>query len=173
MMISNAIKSCWTQVEIIPQEEKLEVIKKSISTNEVATIIYTSGTTGTMKGVMLTHLNVISNTLALLDIPPTGPEGKALSYLPLCHIYERTINYLFQYKGISIYYAESVAKIVDNLKEIKAEIMPTVPRLLEKVYDKIEAKGHQLEGVKKKIFFWALNLGLQYDVKGKIHCSII
>jgi long-chain acyl-CoA synthetase len=150
-----------------PQEEKLEVIKKSISTNEVATIIYTSGTTGTMKGVMLTHLNVISNTLALLDIPPTGPEGKALSYLPLCHIYERTINYLFQYKGISIYYAESVAKIVDNLKEIKAEIMPTVPRLLEKVYDKIEAKGHQLEGVKKKIFFWALNLGLQYDVKGE------
>lgn len=150
-----------------PQPEKLEIIKNSISTNETATIIYTSGTTGTMKGVMLSHLNVISNTLALIDIPPTGPEGKALSYLPLCHIYERTINYLFHYSGISIYYAESMAKIIDNVKEVKADIMPTVPRLLEKVYDKIEGKGQQLTGIKKKIFYWALDLGLKYDVKGE------
>ena len=150
-----------------PQPEKLEVIKKSVSTNEVATIIYTSGTTGKTKGVMLTHLNIISNALALQNIPPTGPKGKALSYLPLCHIYERTINYIFQYKGISVYYAENIAKIVDNLKEIKADIMTTVPRLLEKVYDKIEAKGSKLEGFKKKIFYWALDLGLQYDPKGE------
>lgn len=150
-----------------PQNKKLEIIKKSISTNEVATIIYTSGTTGTMKGVMLSHLNIISNTLAIKDIPPTGPEGKALSYLPLCHIYERTINYLFQYCGISVYYAESIAKIVDNLKEIKADIMPTVPRLLEKVYDKIISKGEQLTGIKRKIFFWAVDLGLNYHPKGE------
>jgi long-chain acyl-CoA synthetase len=150
-----------------PQADKLAIIKKSISTNDIATIIYTSGTTGNMKGVMLTHLNIISNVLALIKIPPTGSEGKALSYLPLCHIYERTINYIFQYKGISIYYAESVAKIVDNLNEIKADIMTTVPRLLEKVYDKIEGKGAKLEGVKKKIFYWALDLGLKYNPKGE------
>ena len=150
-----------------PQSDKLEIIKKSISTNEVATIIYTSGTTGKMKGVMLSHLNIISNVLALAHVPPTGPEGIALSYLPLSHIYERMINYIFQYRGISIYYAENMAKIVDNLKEIKANILPTVPRLLEKVYDKIEAKGAKLEGFKKKIFYWAIDLGLQYDPKGE------
>jgi len=150
-----------------PQEEKLEIIKKSVSTNELATIIYTSGTTGQMKGVMLSHLNIISNVLACAHVPHTGAEGKALSYLPLCHIYERMINYIFQYDGISIYYAENMAKIIDNLKEVKADIMPTVPRLLEKVYDKIEAKASKLEGVKKKIFYWAVNLGLQYDDKGK------
>ena len=150
-----------------PQAEKTELIKKGISTNEVATIIYTSGTTGKMKGVMLSHLNILSNVLALQHVPPTGSEGKALSYLPLCHIYERMINYIFQYRGISVYYAESVAKIVDNLKEIKANILPTVPRLLEKIYDKIESKGSKLEGFKKKIFFWAVDLGLNYDVKGE------
>ncbi len=153
--------------EELPQPNKLEIIKKSISTNEVATIIYTSGTTGVMKGVMLSHLNIISNTLALVHIPPTGAEGKSLSYLPLCHIYERTINYIFQYKGISIYYAENMAKIVDNLKEVKADIMTSVPRLLEKVYDKIESKGSKLTGFKRSIFFWAINLGLNYHPKGE------
>ncbi len=150
-----------------PQVEKLEMIKKSITTNELATIIYTSGTTGNMKGVMLSHLNIISNVLALQHVPPTGPEGKALSYLPLCHIYERMINYIFQYKGISIYYAENMATIVDNIKDIKADILPTVPRLLEKVYDKIEDKASKLTGVKRKIYDWAMKLGLQYDVKGE------
>lgn len=150
-----------------PQQEKLEITKKSISTNELATIIYTSGTTGNMKGVMLSHLNIISNVLALVHVPPVGSEGKALSYLPLCHIYERMINYIFQYKGISIYYAENMATIVDNVKDIKADILPTVPRLLEKVYDKIEAKASKLEGPKRKIYEWAMKLGLQYDVKGE------
>ncbi len=149
-----------------PDYDKLEIIKKSISTNEMATIIYTSGTTGRMKGVMLSHLNIISNVLVLHHVPPVGAEGRALSYLPLCHIYERMINYIFQYKGISIYYAENMATIVDNVKDIKADILPTVPRLLEKVYDKIQVKASKLEGAKKKIFDWAVNLGLQYDDKG-------
>ncbi len=150
-----------------PQREKLEIIMQSISTNEVATLIYTSGTTGQMKGVMLSHLNIISNVLALQHVPPTDSKGKALSYLPLCHIYERMINYIFQYKGISIYYAENMATIVNDLNDIKADIMPTVPRLLEKVYDKIEAKGAKLTGPKKKIFDWALELGLDYNPKGE------
>ena len=150
-----------------PQQDKLELIKKGITTNELATIIYTSGTTGNMKGVMLSHLNIISNVLALVHVPPVGSEGKALSYLPLCHIYERMINYIFQYKGISIYYAENMATIVDNVKDIRADILPTVPRLLEKVYDKIEAKASKLEGTKRKIYDWAMDLGLQYDVKGE------
>lgn len=150
-----------------PQAEKLEIIKKSISTDDLATIIYTSGTTGNMKGVMLSHLNIVSNVLALKHVPPTGPEGIALSYLPLCHVYERMINYIFQYCGISVYYAENMAKIIDNVKEVKANIMPTVPRLLEKVYDKIEAKGSQLTGIKRKIFDWAIKLGLAWDVKGE------
>jgi len=149
------------------QSATIETIKKGIQKEDVATIIYTSGTTGNMKGVMLSHQNILSNMMDLINIPPTGPEGKALSYLPLCHIYERTINYLFQYLGIGIYYAESMAKIVENLKEIKADIMPTVPRLLEKVYDKIENKGSQLTGIKRSIFYWALNLGLKYDNKGE------
>jgi long-chain acyl-CoA synthetase len=150
-----------------PQAEKLETIKNSINTNDIATIIYTSGTTGVMKGVMLSHLNIISNFLSCSHVPPTGAEGKALSYLPLCHIYERMINYIFQYKGISIYYAESVGTIVDNLKEIKPEIMTSVPRLLEKVYDKIIDKGNQLTGIKKSIFDWSIKLGLDYDEKGE------
>jgi len=150
-----------------PQQDKLELIKKGITTNELATIIYTSGTTGNMKGVMLSHLNIISNVLALVHVPPVGSEGKALSYLPLCHIYERMINYIFQYKGISIYYAENMATIVDNVKDIRADILPTVPRLLEKVYDKIEAKASKLEGAKRKIYDWAMDLGLRYDVKGE------
>lgn len=150
-----------------PLPEKLDIIKKGISTNDIATIIYTSGTTGTMKGVKLTHLNIISNFLSVTHVPPTGSEGKALSYLPLCHIYERMINYIFQYKGISIYYAENVGTIVDNLKDIKPEIMTSVPRLLEKVYDKIIDKGNQLTGIKKSIFDWAVKLGHAYDLKGE------
>ncbi|OIP02778.1 MAG: long-chain fatty acid--CoA ligase [Bacteroidetes bacterium CG2_30_33_31] len=150
-----------------PQVEQLEIIKKNIFTNDLATIIYTSGTTGNMKGVMLSHLNIISNVMALIHVPPTGSEGRALSFLPLCHVYERMINYIFQYKGISIYYAENIAKIIENLNEIKADILPTVPRLLEKVYDKIDAKASKLIGFKKIIFKWALHLGLRYNPKGE------
>ncbi len=105
--------------------------------------------------------------MSVKDIPPMGEDGRALSYLPLCHIYERMLNYLFQYLGISIYYAENMGTIADNIKEIKPDIMTTVPRLLEKVYDKIIAKGRKLSTVKKAIFFWSLNVGLRYEMNRK------
>ena len=148
-----------------PVPEKLEEIKSDIKTDEIATLIYTSGTTGNPKGVMLSHKNLISNFMSVKDIPPMGEEGKSISYLPLCHVYERMLNYLFQYVGISIYYAENMGTIAANIKEIRPDIMSTVPRLLEKVYDKIIAKGRKLSPVKKAIFFWSVNLGLRYEIE--------
>ncbi|MCF8304190.1 MAG: AMP-binding protein, partial [Bacteroidales bacterium] len=150
-----------------PVTDKLKTSKDSIQNQDTASIIYTSGTTGSPKGVMLTHNNLISNFIAVSDIPPVGSEAKAISYLPLCHVYERMLNYMYQYLGISIYYAESLAKIADNIKEIEPEILTTVPRLLEKIYDKIIAKGRKLKGLKKQIFFWSVNLGLKYELQGK------
>jgi long-chain acyl-CoA synthetase len=143
---------------------ELDAIKEKIKTEDLFTIIYTSGTTGRPKGVMLTHGNVIHNLFAIEDriVVPKG-DGKALSFLPLCHIYERTGSFCFLYMGISIYYAESMETIADNLKEIQPHVFNTVPRLLEKVYDKIVSKGYELTGVKKSLFFWALNLGLKYE----------
>lgn len=146
--------------------ELLQSIKDSIGENDLATVIYTSGTTGNPKGVMLTHANLISNVKAVVHIPPFGEEGKALSYLPLCHVYERMLNYMYQYLGISVYYAENVASIGENMRDVKPEILSTVPRLLEKIYDKIVANGRKLTGIKKFIFFWALNLGLRYELNG-------
>ncbi len=146
--------------------DEVNKIKSGIQTDDLATIIYTSGTTGNPKGVMLTHQNIISNFMAVRDIPPVGEEGRALSYLPLCHIYERMMVYLYQYLGISVYYAESPATVGDNLKEVKPDIFTTVPRLLEKVYDKIIANGRKLKGVKKFIFFWAVRVGLRYELNG-------
>lgn len=142
----------------------LELRKNGVKTGDLVTIIYTSGTTGRPKGVMLTHGNIIHNLYAVEDriVVPTG-DGKALSFLPLCHIYERTGSYCFIYMGISIYYAESMETIGENLKEVQPHIFDTVPRLLEKVYDKIVSKGYELTGVKKSLFFWALNLGLKYE----------
>jgi long-chain acyl-CoA synthetase len=146
-----------------PQPELLEEIKASIHTDELVTLIYTSGTTGIPKGVMLSHLNIISNFKGVSYIPTFGQEGKALSFLPLCHIYERMINYLYQYLGISIYYAESLATINDNIREIKPDMMCCVPRLLEKIYEKILSAGQKQKGIKRVIFFWALNLGLKFE----------
>lgn len=145
------------------REKELEEIKGSISKHDVATLIYTSGTTGFPKGVMLSHDNILSNVKACYKIFPVDQTSRGLSYLPLCHVYERMVNYVLQYKGVSIYYAESMATIVDNIQEIKPHIMTTVPRLLEKVYDKIMAKGRKLSGLQKQIFFWAVNLGLRYQ----------
>ncbi len=142
----------------------LQNIKDSILPDDVATIIYTSGTTGNPKGVLLSHNNIISNVIAISPIPNVGSEGKALSYLPLCHIYERMINYIWQYLGISVYYAESLATIADNIKEIKPELVSTVPRLLEKIYDKIMITGRKQKGIKRRIFFWANKIALQYEV---------
>lgn len=134
----------------------LQDIKDSILPDDVATIIYTSGTTGTPKGVMLTHRNILSDAIAIAPIPRVGSEAKALSYLPLCHIYERMIIYIWQYLGVSVYYAESLATIAENIKEIKPELVTTVPRLLEKIYDKIIITGNKQKGIKKKIFFWPI-----------------
>ena len=153
---------------------ELATVKKSINENDVATLIYTSGTTGFPKGVMLTHKNILSNVKATEWIFPVDETSKGLSYLPLCHVYERMVNYVLQYKGVSIYYAENMGTIVDNIQEVKPHIMTTVPRLLEKVYDKILAKGRKLTGVKKQLFFWAVNLGLQYqfDKPGRLFYNI-
>lgn len=144
---------------------KLEPIKAAISPEDLLTIIYTSGTTGNPKGVMLTHNNIVSNVKNVSRYVPVHNEHRALSFLPLCHIYERMLLYLYMSFGVSIYYAESMETIADNLKEVKPHVFTTVPRLLEKVYDKIVAKGMELTGVKRKLFFWALELGLKYDTR--------
>jgi long-chain acyl-CoA synthetase len=115
---------------------------------------------------MLSHHNIISSLKVCAYIPPFGEEAKAVSYLPLCHIYERMLNYLYHYLGFSIYYAENLGTINDNMKEVKPDILSTVPRLLEKIYDKLFATGHKLKGVKRWIFFWALHLALRYELKG-------
>ncbi|RFP66111.1 long-chain fatty acid--CoA ligase [Hymenobacter lapidiphilus] len=141
----------------------LEPLKAAVQPDDLLTLIYTSGTTGKPKGVMLTHNNILSNCRNTQRFVPVTQNDKALSFLPLCHIFERMVTHLYLINGVSIYYAESMETIADNLREVKPEIFTTVPRLLEKVYDKIVAKGHALEGVKKSMFFWALNLGLKYD----------
>jgi long-chain acyl-CoA synthetase len=148
------------------EADKINEIKSTIKPHDLATIIYTSGTTGNPKGVMLTHNNIISNILAVQHIPPIGEEGRALSYLPLCHIYERMLVYLYQYLGISVYYAENPATVGENLREIKPDILSTVPRLLEKVYERIITSGRKLTGIKKMIFFWAVSVGSHYELAG-------
>jgi len=144
--------------------ELLEQRKNSVLPTDLATIIYTSGTTGKPKGVMLSHQNLISNTLNCVSrLPKSDGNTKALSLLPSCHVFERMILYLYQYAGIQIYFAESIETFSDNLKEIQPNIMTAVPRLFEKVFDKIYAKGSELKHLKKTLFFWAVNIGLKYD----------
>lgn len=149
-----------------PKSTEIESIKNSIKPNDLLTILYTSGTTGNPKGVMLSHNNLLSNSIATQNLCPFHNSWKALSFLPLNHVYERMLTTLYMFKGISIYYAESMETIADNLKEVKPEVFSTVPRLLEKVYDKIVAKGTDLKGLKHKLFFWALELGLRYELNG-------
>lgn len=134
---------------------------------DTATLIYTSGTTGIPKGVPLTHLNLISNFTLNSPHMPVLPGHRALSFLPLCHIYERMCSYMYLHQGLSIWYAESLEKISDNLKEVQPHIFTTVPRLLEKVYDKIILKGNQLSGIQKMLFNWSLRLGHAYEMEGK------
>ncbi|MGC9331314.1 MAG: AMP-dependent synthetase/ligase [Bacteroidales bacterium] len=143
--------------------EILEQAKASIDPDDLFTLIYTSGTTGDPKGVMLSHKNILSNALATSKILPLKKGHRVLGVLPLCHVYERMMNYNFQSKGISIYYAENLGTIVNNLQEVKPHGFNTVPRLLEKFYDKIIAKGKDLSWPLKPIFFWAVRLGEKYD----------
>ncbi|OON70589.1 AMP-dependent synthetase/ligase [Hymenobacter sp. CRA2] len=144
---------------------ELEPLRAAVQPDDLLTLIYTSGTTGSPKGVMLSHNNILSNCRSAQAFVPVTKDDSALSFLPLCHIFERMVTYLYMINGVSIYYAESMDTIADNLREVKPSIFTTVPRLLEKVYDKIVAKGHTLGGVQKSLFFWALNLGLEYDTQ--------
>jgi long-chain acyl-CoA synthetase len=146
-----------------PAEKLVQSIRDSINPSDLATLIYTSGTTGDPKGVMLSHQNLVSNFLAVRKLPPIQAGDRVLSFLPLNHIYERMLTYLNMYLGASIYYAESLETIGDNIREIQPVSFSAVPRLIEKVYDKIVSKGSSLKGFKRKMFMWALELGLQYD----------
>jgi long-chain acyl-CoA synthetase len=161
----------WSELLMLGEDqsnqEEVEACKNNVSTEDLATIIYTSGTTGKPKGVMLSHKNIVSDVLnSAPRIPFEAGSTRALSFLPVCHIFERMILYLYQYYGVSIYFGESIEKISDNIKEVKPNVITAVPRLLEKVYDKIYAKGTELTGIKKSLFFWAIDLGLRYEPYG-------
>lgn len=147
-------------------QQEVEDLKNSIKKDDLATIIYTSGTTNRPKGVMLSHWNIISNIINCQDRLPILPGSTALSFLPVCHVFERMLTYLYQYDGLRIYFAESIEKISENLQEVKPNILTVVPRLIEKIYDKIFAKGTELKGIKKRLFFWALGLGFHYEPYG-------
>jgi long-chain acyl-CoA synthetase len=144
-------------------KEQLQDIRDSIHPDDLATIIYTSGTTGVPKGVMLSHRNLVSNFVAHSHNHSLGKEARAMSFLPLCHVYERSMNYHFQYKGMSIFYVGNLGLILPSMKEVKPHIFNTVPRLLERIYDGIVGKGKELKGLKRAIFFWAITLGKKFD----------
>jgi long-chain acyl-CoA synthetase len=158
----------WTEVLDLGEDDsnqsEVQSLMDKVTENDLATLIYTSGTTGRPKGVMLSHKNIASNAInSSTRLPLDKGNAKALSFLPVCHVYERMLQYMYQFNGVSVYFAESIETISDNLKEVKPEVMSAVPRLLEKVYDKIIAKGTDLTGIKKKLFFWAVELGLKFE----------
>ncbi|HEY4650491.1 MAG TPA: long-chain fatty acid--CoA ligase, partial [Pontibacter sp.] len=159
----------WSEIVELGKQmenpEQLDALRAAVAPEDTLTIIYTSGTTGNPKGVMLTNNNLISNVQGTVPYVPVNNHHRALSFLPLCHVFERMLLYLYFRMGVSIYYAESIEKVAENLKEVQPHVFTTVPRLLEKVYDKIVAKGMELTGVKRKLFFWALELGLKYDTQ--------
>ncbi|PJJ08712.1 long-chain acyl-CoA synthetase [Flavobacterium sp. 1] len=169
----NKIEGCknWNEIlqlgEDTSNQADVENRKNNVNPEDLATIIYTSGTTGRPKGVMLSHKNIVSNVLDSADRIPFDPGvSRALSFLPICHIYERMVTYIYQFYGCSIYFGESIEKISDNIKEVRPSVMTGVPRLIEKVYEKIIAKGTELTGIKKKLFFWAVQVGLKYEPYG-------
>jgi len=148
-------------------QDNVDERKKNVTTNDLATLIYTSGTTGKPKGVMLSHKNLVSNVIdSEKRVPFDYGKSKSLSFLPVCHVFERMILYLYQYCGVEVYFAESIEQMSDNLKDIKPDVMTAVPRLYEKIYDKIVAKGSDLTGIKKALFFWAIEIGLKYEPYG-------
>ena len=160
----------WEEVfeaGISTESQTIDELKANVRNEDLATIIYTSGTTGNPKGVMLSHNNLLSNVMACLERIPADKNSRVLTFLPVCHVYERMLHYMYLYLGCSIYFAESMDTIGDNIREVKPHVFTAVPRLLEKVYDKIMAKGDELRGIKKSLFFWAVRLAEQYDVVGK------
>ena len=147
-------------------QSKVNVKKKEVIPDDLATIIYTSGTTGVPKGVMLTHRNIVSNILsASKRLPPMENKNKALSFLPLCHIFERIIIYMYYYSRVEIYFAESLETISENLNEIKPFYMTAVPRLIEKIFDKIEGKAEEFKGVKKSLYKWSISIADRFDIE--------
>jgi long-chain acyl-CoA synthetase len=160
----------WSDILSLGKQEHFQQIEgcaQKINTEDLLTIIYTSGTTGTPKGVMLSHHNVLSNVMACLPYLPIEQGARVISFLPLNHIFERMITYVYLFSGVTIYYAESLDELGNNLREVKPDMFTTVPRLLEKVYERILSKAETLSPVKKKLFFWALGLAQQYDVQQK------
>jgi long-chain acyl-CoA synthetase len=166
----------WNELVVAGQEigerpdlrQQLESLRASVKPSDLAVLIYTSGTTGRPKGVMLSHHNLVTNCIVAAGILRNAPHHRALSFLPLCHIYERTVVNMYIYSGTSIYYAENLDQIGQNLREVQPQIFSAVPRIIEKIYEKILARGEQLSGVRRTLFFWALNLGLQYDPDRKL-----
>ena len=166
------IPSCpnWKSIHQHAEEvEEAAVLARMevVQSHDLATIIYTSGTTGNPKGVMLSHHNILSNVSGCVEPIPADHTSRVLSFLPVCHIYERMLHYLYMHLGCSIHFAESMETIGENIKEVKPHVFSAVPRLIEKVFDKIMAKGEDLTGIKRRLFFWAVALGEQYDVVGK------
>lgn len=149
--------------------EELEKIKDSIHPDDVVTLIYTSGTTGVPKGVMLTHRNLVSNFVAHSQLHSLGKEHRTISFLPLCHVYERSMNYHFQYKGMGIYYVSNLGQIVAAIREIRPHMFNSVPRLMERVYDGFIAKGNEFGGLKKVIYFWAIRFTAHFDYNRKLN----
>jgi long-chain acyl-CoA synthetase len=156
----------WSYIEdqrTHSDEELVYERMKQVKNEDLVTIIYTSGTTGNPKGVMLSHQNLLSNVGACIEPIPADNNSRVLTFLPICHVYERMLHYLYMYLGCSVYFAESMDTIGDNIKEVKPDVFSAVPRLIEKVFDKIMAKGDELKGIKRGLFYWALNLAENYD----------
>ena len=148
-------------------DDQVQQRKDNVQIDDLVTIIYTSGTTGNPKGVMLNHKNLLSNIETCQPLIPVVNNSRVLTFLPVCHVYERMLHYLYIYVGCSIYFAESIETIGENIKEVKPHMFTAVPRLIEKVYEKIVSKGETLTGIKKKLFFWAINVGENFDLNGK------
>ena len=160
----------WTAIHDRASEidqSEIEKRKEKVKGEDLVTIIYTSGTTGNPKGVMLSHNNILSNVDACQPAIPADSNSKVLSFLPVCHIYERMLHYLYMYIGCSIHFAESMDTIGDNIREVKPDVFTAVPRLIEKVYDRIIAKGDELTGIKRKLFFWAVSIAEEFELEGK------
>lgn len=147
--------------------EELEKIKASVQPEDLATIIYTSGTTGVPKGVMLSQRNLVSNFVSHAKMHHLGYDHRVISFLPLCHVYERSVNYHFQYKGMGVYYVGNLGQIINALREIKPHMFNSVPRLLEKVYNGFVTKGKELTGIKKSLYFWAMDLTRHFEYNKK------